>query len=197
MSEPGPHIFLLVIRLDVRLTEEEKNTVKWIQENFGVDASKYTLVLFTRGDELKEKSIEKYLQESSELIEVIRGCSTRYAVFDNTHPENPTQVADLFEEIDKIVFLNGSCYTKSMYEAAQKKKESKEWWNKWGTHMNSVGNSLLAAAVGAAAPAASAALLAEEAAAVSVGSYMMFAGAGISKTIGSWMKRDTTDKNKK
>ncbi|XP_051994048.1 GTPase IMAP family member 9-like [Xyrauchen texanus] len=32
MSDPGLHAFLLVIRLDVGLTDKEKNMLKWIQK---------------------------------------------------------------------------------------------------------------------------------------------------------------------
>ncbi|KAI3352297.1 hypothetical protein L3Q82_005270 [Scortum barcoo] len=137
LSLPGPHVFLLVIRLDVRFTEEERNAVKWIKDNFGEEAFKYTLVLFTRGDELKEKSIETFFDQSSELKEFITDCTAGYAVFENTQMENRTQVADLFEKIDQIVQSNGRHYTRDMYEEAQRKKKSKQWWSKCGDYMNS------------------------------------------------------------
>ncbi|XP_035516768.1 GTPase IMAP family member 4-like [Morone saxatilis] len=193
LSLPGPHIFLLVIRLDIRFTEEEKNAVKWITDNFGEEASKYTLVLFTRGDQLMEKSIESYLHKSPELRELIHGYTARYAVFDNTRMENRTQVADLFEKIDEIVQLNGQHYTSGMYEEAQRKMKSRQWWSKCGDYMNSAGNQLFMLATATALPAAHAAIVAEEVAAVSIGSYVMLGGAGTLKAIGGWMKPKKTD----
>uniref|UniRef100_A0A673LL49 AIG1-type G domain-containing protein n=1 Tax=Sinocyclocheilus rhinocerous TaxID=307959 RepID=A0A673LL49_9TELE len=73
MSVPGPHVFLLVIRLDMRFTDEEKNTVKWIQENFGEEAARYTIILFTRGDQL-HMSIEKFLTKNKQFNELVRQC---------------------------------------------------------------------------------------------------------------------------
>ncbi|XP_036966023.1 GTPase IMAP family member 7-like [Acanthopagrus latus] len=184
MSVPGPHVFLLVVRLNARFTEEEKNTVKWITDNFGEKASKYTLVLFTRGDELQQKSIEDYLNESPALKEFIRRSTAGYFVFDNTCRGNRTQVADLFEKIDKIVQLNGNHYTSSIYEEAQRKMKSDERWTEWGNNMNSAADQMfqagvVTAAVGIRSPGAA------------MGSVLMFAGAGISKAIGWWMRPKT------
>ncbi|KAK9539834.1 hypothetical protein VZT92_002326 [Zoarces viviparus] len=139
LSEPGPQIFLLVMRLDVRFAEEEKNAIKWIKENFGEEMSNYTLVLFTRGDMLKEKFIEDYIRKNPELQELIKSYKGRYTVFDNECRRNRTQVADLFEKIDEIVRLNGDHYTRGMYEEAQRKKSSKERWSRWAGYMNYVG----------------------------------------------------------
>ncbi|XP_065816960.1 GTPase IMAP family member 8-like [Labrus bergylta] len=173
LSVPGPHVFLLVIRLDVRFTQEEKNVVKWIEDNFGAEASKYTLVLFTRGDELGKKSIETFLEDSSDLRELIRTCNARYIVFDNKSMNNRTQVNDLFEKIDEIVQLNGGHYTSSIYEEAQRKIKSAERWNTYVKYAHTLGSGLIGAAAGAALPAAGALFAAEEVVAPSIMSTLM------------------------
>ncbi|RXN34999.1 GTPase IMAP family member 8-like protein [Labeo rohita] len=57
----SPHVFLLVIRLNERVTEEETNTVKWIQENFGEEGVHHTFVLFTHVDLLKDETLDQYI----------------------------------------------------------------------------------------------------------------------------------------
>ncbi|XP_015252409.1 PREDICTED: GTPase IMAP family member 4-like [Cyprinodon variegatus] len=130
MSVPGPHIFLLVIRLGVHFTTEEKNALKWIKENFGEEVSYYTVVVFSRGDEL-EGTIESYLQKSEDLEKLISDCEGRYVVFDNENIGNQTQVNDLFEIIDEAVIYNWGHYTSKIYEKAQ----NKLWWAQVGQHL--------------------------------------------------------------
>lgn len=175
LSVPGPHVFLLVLRLDSRFTDEEKSAVKWITRNFGEEASMYTLVLFTRGDQIKEP-VETYLRRSPELKEFIENAAG-YAVFDNKCRQNRTQVADLFEKIDQVVRWNGGHYTSFLYREAQRKLDTSESWHRYGDWMDSASNELFKASV------FSAVLKTPAAAAV------MMAGAGVSKAIGWWMKR--------
>ncbi|XP_034150448.1 GTPase IMAP family member 7-like [Esox lucius] len=135
MSVPGPHVFLLVVRLGVRFTEEEQNTVKWIQENFGEDGSKFTILLYTHGDELKKKTIEEYLEGSTELRKLNDNCGNRYHVFNNNKKDDQTQVTELLRKIDEMVEANrGEHYTSKMYEEAQSKIKLEEW-KKFGIEM--------------------------------------------------------------
>ncbi|XP_067303208.1 interferon-induced very large GTPase 1-like [Pseudorasbora parva] len=110
MILPGPHVFLLLIPVG-RFTQEEENTVKIIQETFGENFLMYTMVLFTRGDDLKKKSIEEYLgKPGSALMNLIGQCGNRYHVFNNSETEDRVQVSTLLQKINDMVRANGGSY---------------------------------------------------------------------------------------
>ncbi|XP_059400079.1 trichohyalin-like [Carassius carassius] len=110
MILPGPHVFLLLIPLG-RFTEEEKTAVKIIQEMFGENSLKYTIVMFTNGDKLRNKTIKQFLgKPGSALNELIEACGNRFHVFNNNETRDQTQVTDLLQKIDNMVKENGESY---------------------------------------------------------------------------------------
>uniref|UniRef100_A0A8C1R8W8 GTPase IMAP family member 8 n=1 Tax=Cyprinus carpio TaxID=7962 RepID=A0A8C1R8W8_CYPCA len=110
MILPGPHVFLLLIPLG-RFTQEEKTAVKIIQETFGENSLKYTIVLFTNGDKLKNKTIDQFLgKPESALNQLIQACGNRFHVFNNNETRDRTQVTDLLQKIDNMVKENGESY---------------------------------------------------------------------------------------
>ncbi len=117
-SLPGPHVFLLVIRLDVKFTEEEKNTVKWIQRNFGEEAARYTIILFTHTDHLKGKPLDEYIKKPNALKALVNECGGRFQSFNNNDMRNRSQVTELLEKFGKMKNRIGY-YTNKMYEEAQ------------------------------------------------------------------------------
>ncbi|XP_073721030.1 GTPase IMAP family member 8-like [Misgurnus anguillicaudatus] len=121
MSIPGPHVFLLIIKVG-RFSEEEQKTVKWIQENFGEDAAHYTIILFTHVDLLDGKSLDEYIKESPEIKALIERCGGRYHGFNNKDKNNQTQVTELLQKIDEMVNNNGrKYYTNEIYKQAQRR----------------------------------------------------------------------------
>ncbi|XP_049325572.1 uncharacterized protein LOC125785653 isoform X5 [Astyanax mexicanus] len=119
MIVPGPHVFLLVIRIG-RFTKEEVNAVKWIQENFGEVAVKFTMILFTGGDLLERKPIQKFISNSVELQNLVETCDGRYHVFNNYDRSDRTQVTELFQKIKLMLHENmGYMYTNEIYSEVQ------------------------------------------------------------------------------
>ncbi|XP_067271297.1 GTPase IMAP family member 8-like [Pseudorasbora parva] len=110
MILPGPHVFLLLIPVG-RFTQEEEKSVEIIQEMFGENSLKFTIVLFTRADDLKNKSIEQYLGKPGSVIRnLIEACGNRYHVFNNNQTGDRTQVSDLLKKTDNMVEENGGSY---------------------------------------------------------------------------------------
>ncbi|XP_034718388.1 GTPase IMAP family member 9-like [Etheostoma cragini] len=124
VSCPGPHVFLLVIQVG-RFTKEEKNSVEALQALFGAKANQYMIVLFTRGGDLGDQTIQEYVREGSQdLRRVIQSCGSRYHVFDNTSKDRG-QVVELVKKIDDMVAANGDTYyTDAMYQEVHQKMGS-------------------------------------------------------------------------
>ncbi|XP_017312557.1 GTPase IMAP family member 7 [Ictalurus punctatus] len=126
MSSPDSHVFLLVIRLG-RFTVEESSAVKWIQENFGEEALKFTMILFTGGDLLEGKPVQKFISNSYDLQNLVDTCEGRYHVFNNYDQSNRTQVTELFEKINVILHKNmGYFYTKEVHQKVQRSTREEE-----------------------------------------------------------------------
>ncbi|CAM4319045.1 unnamed protein product [Leuciscus chuanchicus] len=120
MLSPGPHVFVIVLSVG-RFTREEADTVDLIKKIFGHKAAQFSIVLFTRGDDLKNVSIEDYVRESkSELKKLIRDCKNRFLVFNNEEKLDRTQVTQLLNMIEEVKNSNdGRYFTNSMFEEAE------------------------------------------------------------------------------
>uniref|UniRef100_A0A8C2FG05 AIG1-type G domain-containing protein n=1 Tax=Cyprinus carpio TaxID=7962 RepID=A0A8C2FG05_CYPCA len=186
MSAPGPHVFLLVIRLDVRFTREQKDTVKWIQENFGKDATRYIIIIFTHADVLRGSSLDDFIKENQDLQAITD--SLPYHSFSN-NGQNQDQVKELLEKIEQTVKRNnGTHYTNEMYNRVQRNIKLKKiaLGTAIGllavTGMGGVGAVVVGAAAAAAVGAGAAAV---GAGAAAVGAAAVGAGAAGAAAVGA------------
>ncbi|KAL6460916.1 hypothetical protein MHYP_G00308820 [Metynnis hypsauchen] len=119
MAAPGPHVFLLVLSIEQRFTQEEQDTVNMIKDTFGLKSKIYTIVVFSKGDLLKKgNTIEQYIEKCGPTMKrFLFDFGNRYHVLNNSSKSSSTQVTDLLEKIDSMVAVNGgSCYTNGMFQ---------------------------------------------------------------------------------
>uniref|UniRef100_A0A8C6SD90 AIG1-type G domain-containing protein n=1 Tax=Neogobius melanostomus TaxID=47308 RepID=A0A8C6SD90_9GOBI len=120
LSAPGPHAFLLVVPIG-RYTDSENQAANEVSKIFGEDALKhYTIVLFTRGDDLEGVDIETYLNDTApaKLQVLIDRCGGRHHVFNNREPKNRAQVNELFVKVHRMQ-CNTGFYTNSVFLKAE------------------------------------------------------------------------------
>ncbi|GAA6106132.1 immune-associated nucleotide-binding protein 9-like [Tachysurus ichikawai] len=124
---PGPHAFLYVHPVNNNFTEEEKNVFPILEFIFGREMKKYTIILFTHGDLLEDKSVDEFIQENRSLSKLVDECGGRYHIFNNKQLRNREQVSELLEKIDRMVEKNGgTCYSNELYEEALRFKLAEE-----------------------------------------------------------------------
>lgn len=125
ISAPGPHAFIFVLS-PVRYTKEEKRSIENFIRQFGEQIYKYSVVLFTRGDDLEEENItllDHLNRAPADLRNFVRKCGGRSLVFNNRLKgvEKDQQVQYLLNIVSENVAKNeGKCYTNEMYIEAEK-----------------------------------------------------------------------------
>ncbi|XP_010778152.1 GTPase IMAP family member 8-like, partial [Notothenia coriiceps] len=119
-ASPGVHDFVIVVRVG-RLTQADIKLFELLPKLFEDDALKYSMVLFTHGDALKEgQSIEGLIRSSTHVSKLVSMCGGRYCVFDNRTKRSREQVRTLLSKIDEMVSANGGQhYTDQMFRMAE------------------------------------------------------------------------------
>ncbi|XP_068508318.1 uncharacterized protein [Syngnathus scovelli] len=125
--QPGPHAFLLVVPTDASFSQNEKKAVLDYMKLLGNRVWSYTMVLFTFGDYLGNKTIEQHIEsEGAALTWLIGKCNDRYHVLNNNDESNLSQVIQLLEKIDDMVHENNDGYyvlDDSVFHAIEKREE--------------------------------------------------------------------------
>nr|QCZ24929.1 GTPase IMAP family member 5 [Gallus gallus] len=167
LSFPGPHALLLVTQLG-RFTQEDQEAVKGVQDVFGSSVLRYTIVVFTRGEELVSGTLDDYVTytDNRALRDVIQSCGYRYCSINNraTSAERDQQVQQLMEKVVQMVQENeGKYYSNEMYldpglteeevmyhvKMYREDRKSRElpWWRKYSKCLMVVGGGVILTAV--------------------------------------------------
>uniref|UniRef100_A0A671LNV6 AIG1-type G domain-containing protein n=1 Tax=Sinocyclocheilus anshuiensis TaxID=1608454 RepID=A0A671LNV6_9TELE len=118
LSSPGPHAFLIVFPLTMKFTDQEQQILQQIEMVFGL--LKYSIILFTYGDQLEEEPIEELIKHNSKLRDLVDQCGGRFHVLNNKDENNREQMNDL-QKIDTMIEQNGGGhYSNQMFEEADR-----------------------------------------------------------------------------
>uniref|UniRef100_A0A8C9UTA5 GTPase IMAP family member 8 n=1 Tax=Spermophilus dauricus TaxID=99837 RepID=A0A8C9UTA5_SPEDA len=105
LCEKGTKILVLVFQLG-QFTEQDKMAVKDLEAIFGKDVMRYTIVLFTRKEDLGREELEEYVKniDNKALKNIIKNCKGRVCAFNNkeTDEAQVAQVKTLLAMANKL-----------------------------------------------------------------------------------------------
>ncbi|KAM9348611.1 GTPase IMAP family member 6-like [Symphorus nematophorus] len=121
-SSPGPHAFIIVVRIG-RVDKADIKLFELLPKLFDsdvCDALKYSMVLFTHGDELRGRSIDDLIQKNKHVSDLVSMCAGRFCVFENKTQRPRQQVRNLLNKIDEMLTANGGQhFTSDMFKMAE------------------------------------------------------------------------------
>ncbi|XP_055012266.1 GTPase IMAP family member 7-like [Boleophthalmus pectinirostris] len=135
-TAPGPHAFLIVLKVE-RYTTQEQELISKITQYFSKEAFKFAIVVFTHGDQLEpDQTIEDFVQPNLALRNLVEKCGGRCHVVDNKHWNNPGQdkmrsncfqVANILSTVESVVKENkNGYYTNNLFQKVMQEVEREE-----------------------------------------------------------------------
>ncbi|XP_051994052.1 GTPase IMAP family member 4-like [Xyrauchen texanus] len=125
LAYPGPHVFLLIIRLD-RTTEDVRKIVQTLQENFGAQASRFTVVLFTQRQEMSNREWIAFRLDRK-TRELLNYCEAKYHLLFPKNKRDRSQISSLLKNIDEVVRKNRrEHYTIEIFMKIRREEEKRQ-----------------------------------------------------------------------
>lgn len=124
---PGVDAFIIVLKVG-RYTGREDEEVQKLLDTFGDGhVLKHTVILFTHGEQLEDKTINAFMEDCPQLQQLVGKCGGRCHVIDSTYwnkrqrgnKSNRVQVKNLLKTIDEMVNKNG-CFTNDFLQKVEK-----------------------------------------------------------------------------
>ncbi|KAK6169688.1 hypothetical protein SNE40_020683 [Patella caerulea] len=130
LLSPGPHLFIMVFRIDYRLSQEDIKVLEYFKNTFGELIDKFAVVVFTGKDQLRNRN------EEDAMCELHTQLSTFSDVFKHRRfatINNIDETEGKAKDVDRILQLlqtsiqnnGGDFYKNEMYEEAKKLFEAR------------------------------------------------------------------------
>lgn len=123
-TSPGFHAIVLVVSGTERITAEDMEMLKSMDDILGEEAYKYMIVVITK-IENDENELNEMISECPEISQIITNCEKRRVIFGDDKREIPFESVTKFDDVlTNLIKKNGKngneYYTHEYYEKATK-----------------------------------------------------------------------------